>query len=389
MKENRLFCAKDAWRGRKAYKLGNGLIELVTLTGGGHVAKFRFAVGIGLPTVNPLWTPPWKTIAPHRYRAKEHASRYGTISEGKLLSGIAGHSLCLDYFGTPSLQEAEQGLSQHGEAPNSEWKFAGGRVRRGYAKLDLSLSLPIAGLRFKREITIHRNSPIACFKETVTNEKKRDHFFHWIEHVTFGPPFLSSRESVVSVPGSRGITLSETKSLLAPGRAFRWPFAPSRSGGDVNLELVFLRKGLGFVASVLVDPRRDWGYVAALNTKYRLLVGYCFRREDFPWVTVWEENRSASSVPWRKRTEARGLEFGTTPLPSTRRDMFRQGAHYDTETSTYVPARGRKIVEYFAFLIQVPAGIKQIHDVRHTKKEVLIVGDTDEVVARLSLPTSG
>jgi hypothetical protein len=39
--------------------------------------------------------------------------------------------------------------------------------------------------------------------------------------------------------------------------------------------------------------------------------------------------------------------------------------------------------------IQVPAGIKQIRDVRHTKKEILFVGDTNEVVARLSLPTSG
>jgi len=120
MREHLPFCVKDTWHGRRAYRLGNGLVELVTLTGGGHVAAFRFAPGLGLPTLNPLWTPPWKTIDPHQYKPKEHASRYGTISEGKMLSGIAGHNLCLDYFGTPSLQEAEQGLSLHGEAPNSK-----------------------------------------------------------------------------------------------------------------------------------------------------------------------------------------------------------------------------------------------------------------------------
>jgi hypothetical protein len=82
------------------------------------------------------------------------------------------------------------------------------------------------------------------------------------------------------------------------------------------------------------------------------------------------------------------LEFGTTPLPATRRETFRQGTYYDTATFAYVPARSRKIIEYFAFLIHVPTGIKQIHDVRHTKTEVLVFGDKNKIVARLSLPTS-
>jgi len=304
-----------------------------------------------------------------------------------MLSGIAGHSLCLDYFGTPSFEEAEQGLSAHGEAPNSKWKAIVGQVGGNRAKLNLSLRLPVAGLQFQREITVYKNSPVARFKETVTNEKKCDHFFHWTQHVTFGPPFLSGRESVVSVPGTRGITSKGEKSLVVPERKFRWPFAPLCSGGDVNLEQVLVRKGFGFVASLLVDPQRDWGYVAALNTKCGLLMAYCFRREDFPWVTIWEENRSTSSAPWRKRTEARGLEFGTTPIPSSRRETFRQGSIYDTATFAHVPARGRKIVEYLAFLVQVP-GMKQIEDICHAKKEVLVFGDKGKIVARVSLPTS-
>jgi len=95
-------CSKTRWQGREAYTLSNGLLQMVNLTGGGHIAELRFAHGSGFPTLNPLWIPNWKGMEPFQYRAKAHAKRYGPILEAKLLSGIAGHNICLDYFGPPS-----------------------------------------------------------------------------------------------------------------------------------------------------------------------------------------------------------------------------------------------------------------------------------------------
>jgi len=117
VKGRTLSTSQARWRGRDAYTLSNAAIGLVTLTGGGHIAEFSLEQDY--PPVSPLWTPPWETVEPFTYRASRHASRYGTITEGKLLSGLAGHSICLDYFGSPSAEEAQQGLSQHGEAPSA------------------------------------------------------------------------------------------------------------------------------------------------------------------------------------------------------------------------------------------------------------------------------
>ena len=64
----------------------------------------------------------------------------------------------------------------------------------------------------------------------------------------------------------------------------------------------------------------------AANWRMRLAVGYCFRRQDFPWMTIWEENRSRQSTPWNGRTQARGMEFGTTPFPLGSEENFRRGA---------------------------------------------------------------
>jgi len=96
VKRRTLSISKTRWRGRDAYTLSNAAIRLVTLTGGGHIAEFSLAQDD--PPVSPLWTPPWETIEPFTYRAGRHALRYGTITEGKLLSGLTGHSICLDYF---------------------------------------------------------------------------------------------------------------------------------------------------------------------------------------------------------------------------------------------------------------------------------------------------
>src|SRR6266404_4385106 len=134
-----LSCKLSSWQGRQAFVLENDLIRLITLTGGGHIAEFQFQGSSGFSTLNPLWIPPWKTIEPYQYRENAHTALYGPPVTGKLISGIAGHSLCLDYFGAPSEGEAKLGLSIHGEAPNLQWRKVRARVSRQEVALDLTV----------------------------------------------------------------------------------------------------------------------------------------------------------------------------------------------------------------------------------------------------------
>ncbi len=174
----KLTCEKVKWNGREAYTLRNDLVQMVTLPGGGHIAEFQFLPDVGMPVLNPLWVPPWKTIEPHQYREKKHRSVYGTLHEGKLISGISGHNICLDNFGPPSNEEAAQGLSTHGEAPSGRWTKTRLHSTAQEVGLTLSVRLPVAGLRFSREIRMRRGETIAYITETVVNEKKADHPFH-------------------------------------------------------------------------------------------------------------------------------------------------------------------------------------------------------------------
>jgi len=353
-----MLCQRILWHGRDAYALDNGLIRLVTLSGGGHIAELCFRPSSGRPETNPLWVPPWKTIDPDRYREKVHARRYGPPIAGRLLCGLVGHNLCLDYFGTPSDEEALHGLSIHGEAPSSRWRKRSARAGRDRVSLGLSVRLPAAGLGFDREIQIRRGESVAYFKETVTNHRKADHFFHWTQHVTLGPPFLDQDDCRIAIPATKGRTFPhgyEGHELLESRRDFRWPRAPGTNGESIDLRRPFLHPGLGFVATVLLDPRRDLAFVAATNRKLGLVLGYSFRRSDFPWVAIWEENKARGDAPWNGVCQARGLEFGSTPFPVGRRESFASERLFGAPNFSVVPALGRKTVRYLSFLAHVRA----------------------------------
>jgi hypothetical protein len=374
------FCRRTRWSGRNAYELGNGAIRLTTLTGGGHIAAMRIDSEDGSVSTNPLWMPPWATIDPHNYREPRHRRRFGTLTEGKLLSGIAGHNLCLDYFGIPSPEEVDQGLSLHGEAPSSPWRIANIFRTAASVACELAVTLPVAGLDVRRTITLRRGEHVAYFTEAVRNQRKADHFFHWTQHVTLGPPFLARQDVAVSLPGTRGMTFphgyDEGKALLASNREFQWPEAPRADGGRVDLTRTLIEPGLGFVVGVQL-AERDFGFIAAVNRRLRVMLAYCFRRTDYPWVAVWEENRAISAAPWKSRTEARGLEFGTTPLPISRRDALLTPHLFGEPTMTFVPARGRKVVHYAAILCTVPGEFDSVRDIAIDDEGFRVFGESD------------
>jgi hypothetical protein len=91
-------------------------------------------------------------------------------------------------------------------------------------------------------------------------------------------------------------------------------------------------------------------------------------------VAIWEENQSRPAAPWNGTCQTRGLEFGSTPMPVTRREAFAVSPLFDTPTFSIVPAKGKTTAMYFAFLTQVPEGFGGVRDIQVAKNEVLIQG---------------
>jgi hypothetical protein len=374
-------CAVDPvlWNDRRAYRLSNANVELTALLGGGHIADFRLR---GSP-LNVLWEAPWPTIEPQTFSSREYAALYGDGPIGRFLCGYTGHALALGYFGMPSPEEAERGMGLHGETATSEWKVDSAAADDDVATLVMEVTLPVYRLHFRREISLPSEAFTASITEIVTNLSGSALEFQWVQHAAFGEPFFANGEATLFLSGRRGVTWPagyEGHEVLQNGLEYRWPYAQSVDGEPINLSQPFVRDGTGFVAGLLAGSDRENAFAVVHNRRYQLVAGYCFDPVLFPWIVLWEENRAREYAPWNKRTRARGVEFGTSPMPlglAHAREMRRL---LDTPVLSSIPASSCLQAQYDLFLHPVPPQWTQIKDVRQTEHTLVVRGDSDEEI---------
>lgn len=320
----------------------------------------------------------------------EASLQYGLPAAGKFLAGFTGHALCLDYFGDPDPEKAASGLGLHGEAAARRWQVVGCEISEDLL-CRLAVVLPISHLRFERKIQIREQQSVVYVQETLHNESDGELQCDWIQHATFGPPFLSGDACTFLASVSAGATSSlcyDGKSVLPLGQSFTWPFVQLESGNSrADLRLPFATPGKGFLAGAMLDPSRELQYLLAINWALRLGVGYFFRREDFPWMTVWEENCAREDAPWNGRTRARGMEFGTVPLPRTAGERFPYESFVQASPGFTIPRGKTRNAHYIMSLFRVPEEIRSIED-------IVLRGDTlqfsaDGSANAFSIPAKG
>jgi hypothetical protein len=332
---------ETTYRGRRAAQIENDRLRLTVLQEGGHIAEI-LDKSTG---VNPLWTPPWPSIEPSTYSLARHPE-YGADAESKLLAGIMGHNLCMDIFGGPSPEEAAAGLTVHGEASVVPYD-----TRADALTLTQRAQFPIAQLRFERRIELQPGSSAVRIVETVENLAAADRPIAWTQHATLGPPFIER--------GSTQFRASATKSkvyeadfgvggYLVPAAVFDWPHAPRTGGGTVDMRVYNGAQVSSAFTTHLMDPHRETAFFVAWSPQSKLVFGYVWKRADFPWLGIWEENHSRPAPPWNGKTLTRGMEFGASPMPESRRQMIDRGSLFSVPGYRWIPARQTVRAEYWA-----------------------------------------
>ncbi len=258
-----------------------------------------------------------------------------------------GHNLCLDIFGGPSADEAAAGLPAHGEVSTAQFT-----VHAHEDRIAMSAVLPAAQLRVERRLILADRT--VHVYEGVENLSAVDRPIGWTEHVTIGPPFLEKGVTEFRACATRSRVFSRARSV----RTTPWSPAPTstghlrrvETGGVTDLRVyTAATRSSGYTAH-LMDPAADEAFFVAFSPSARLAFGYVWRRADFPWLGIWDENESRMAAPWNGRTLTRGLEFGVSPMPETRRQMIERGRLFDSPAFKWIPARQRIDVEYRAVL---------------------------------------
>jgi hypothetical protein len=130
----------------------------------------------------------------------------------------------------------------------------------------------------------------------------------------------------------------------------------------VNLRAMGRARNSDFYAN-LMDPRREQAWFSAVNPRQGLLVAYVWRRADYPWLGVWEENRARKSSPWNGKSLTRGMEFANTPYPVGLRKAVDLGRFQGQPTFRWLPALGEVVSEYALLAAAVDASCRGVKDI--------------------------
>lgn len=335
---------ETTYRNRRAVSLEDDRLRVTVSVEGGHIAEI-----LDKKTgVNPLWSPPWPSIEPSSYSREKHPE-YGDNSESQLLAGILGHNLCIDIFGPPSADEYAAGLTVHGEGSILPYTFA----MHG-SRLTCRVHLPIAALDFERDIELAPGG-LVRIRESVKNRTGLDRPIAWTQHVTLGPPFIENGKTRLHIPARRSVVYPHDLGAghrHQIGATFEWPNVLHRDGTTSDLSVFPGVPCSAGVTAHLVDEGRANAYFLAWHPESKLAFGYAWRRSDFPWISLWEENRARTMPPWNGQAITRGVEFGASPFAEGRRAMIERGALFDTPVYRWLPARATATVEYAAFAFE-------------------------------------
>jgi hypothetical protein len=330
---------EETYRGRRAAVIENKNVRVTVLYEGGHIAEILDKQS----GINPLWIPPWPSIEPSTYNLQRHPE-YGNAGDAKLLAGIMGHNLCLDIFGGPSDEEFAAGITPHGEGSVASYA-----ISEKDGALTMDARFPLAQIGFQRQIRLIEHA--IRITERVESLCAFDRPIGWTQHVTLGPPFLERGMTQFRVSATRSKVYESdfgSADYLKPGAEFDWPMAPRSDAGVADLRFFSSAPVSSGYTAHLMDPAREDVFFLAFSPAHRLVFGYVWKRADFPWLGIWEENYSRTNPPWNGKTLTRGMEFGVSPIPETRRAMTDRGLLFGVPTYRWLRANGRLEVEYHA-----------------------------------------
>jgi hypothetical protein len=277
-----------------------------------------------------------------------------------------GHFVCVDGFGPVSKEEEAAGLPGHGEAHRVAWDLASSAKDNGTLTAQFSAALPLVHENFRRTLRIVDGESVIYVDSELESLLAFDRPVNWGEHATISGAFLEQGKTVTDMSATRAMTRSyESEAVdppdhhnLADFKEFKWPMAPTVVGTLVDMRISPTVTPVMDQTTSLMDPSRRLAYVTALHPERQALLGYVFRREEYPWIQIWD------SYPGGGRRSYRGMEFAVQPFDLPRRDVIQTNSMFDTPTYRWLPAQSTITSSFLMFYTRTPDGFTQVDEVR-------------------------
>jgi hypothetical protein len=269
-----------------------------------------------------------------------------------------GHLLCVPEFGGPS------------EASITEWVAGESIVTEDQISFECQTSLPKTLFLVGRKVSLTVDSSVVRVEEWIENLAPFGRPFHWVQHVTFGPPFTE--------PGKQFLDMS--KAWWAGNRAgaevtekrFGWPHSMRSDMKPIDGRPFHCEAGTSSYNAFLLESQQSHNYFTMYHREFPVLIGYVFPSMDNPWILDWQENCSYQQKPWDSRAVARGIEFGTAPFDEGLQSSVLRGGVLDTPIVRWIDAQARLTTSYLIFIAEIELEFAGVTDIQLTNASILV-----------------
>jgi hypothetical protein len=332
--------------GRDALTISNGRMQLSVLPGGGFIGEVRLTSGRARADINPMRVPHYPTIDPYNFTYARDGAAYGTDVQARLMSGYMGHFTCFPQFGNQPEEFKSADYSQHGEALTVKWR------REPSADLVMSADLSRTQYRFQRSIKMLPDETVATVTETAENLMISDRPLQWVQHVTFGPPFVEKNKMFADASVDQVMLGWGDGATLAD-----WPSSVNEKGAMHDYRVFS-----GDVGKWLLQ-REGKNWVTACHADYNVLIGYIFEAAANPWLLDWQQNRTNMQKPWDGKVLARGFCWGDSLIQGARNAVM-QGKNFGVPQYSWIGGRAKRSQTYSIFLAEIPTGFRGVADLK-------------------------
>jgi len=246
-----------------------------------------------------------------------------------------GHFLCLGRWGLPSDDEIKAGIPNHGEAANINWNI----IQQTTCKLKMQTTAKLEGLYVEREIILDESNPVFSVKEIVQNINPLGRLFNIVQHPTLAEPFLDN-QTIIDCNATIGF--DQSKYREAEKNSCRFPHVKDDKGNVFNLNNP--QQTYNSVFSFIIKEQDNIGWVTAYSAKHNLLFGYIWKREDYPWIHLWQHFEN-------EKIKYRGIEFGTAGIHQPFNTILNTACDlFGEKTFAYIDTGEMISKKYFSFI---------------------------------------
>jgi len=269
-----------------------------------------------------------------------------------------GHFVCVGRWGIPSDGEIKAGQPNHGQSAMLQWE----QVDQTDRILKMQVNAPLDGLHTFRTLTISKNAAAFEVTEKVKNINSLGRLFNIVQHPTLATPFLDAHTRV-DCNATSGINYLFDKDPLQ--YAAEWPKGMCENGDIMDVQTPDMAHNSVF--SYIVDKNDKHGWITAYSPKSNLLIGYVWKREDYPWIDIWQHFVGG-------KIKYRGIEFGTTGIHKPFGEILENSNTllFGEKTLLHIDAGEELSYSYGAFLLQPAHGFTGMDSITVQKGNLVI-----------------